>query len=146
IRNGCEVEHFASVPPGRELQRDGRPVIGYFGAISEWFDIALVVALARARPGWRFVLVGSTFGCDTREARRLPNIEMKGEVPYAELPGWVHGFDVCIIPFVLNELTSCTNPVKVYEYLSAGKPVVATRLPELVAIADQVYLADGAAQ
>jgi GT2 family glycosyltransferase/glycosyltransferase involved in cell wall biosynthesis len=141
VRNGCEVDHFAHVPVELNIKRDGRPVVGYFGAISEWFDIALVVAAARARPDWRFVLVGSTFGCDTQEAKRVPNIEFIGEVPYSELPGWVHGFDVCIIPFILNDLTNCTNPVKVYEYLSAGKPVVATRMPELEVIADQVHLA-----
>ncbi|WP_395687269.1 glycosyltransferase [Caenimonas koreensis] len=144
VRNGTQVEHFATPPAELRLQPDGRPVIGYFGAISEWFDMGLVVDIARARPDWRFILVGSTFGCDVSQARRMPNIEFIGEVPYAELPGWVHAFDVCLIPFIINELTSCTNPVKVYEYLSAGKQVVATRMPELVAIADQVRLADDA--
>ncbi|MBI5275313.1 MAG: glycosyltransferase [Burkholderiales bacterium] len=144
VRNGTEVAHFATVPPALKVERDARPVVGYFGAISEWFDMKMVVAAAKQRPGWRFILVGSTFGCDVAEAGKLPNIEFTGEVPYAELPSWVHGFDVCVIPFVLNELTSCTNPVKVYEYLSAGKPVVATRMPELEAIADQVLLADDA--
>jgi GT2 family glycosyltransferase/glycosyltransferase involved in cell wall biosynthesis len=146
VRNAAEVAHFAAVPEKLALQGDGRPVIGYFGAISEWFDMPLVIAAARARPDWRFMLVGSTFGCDVAQAKRLPNIEFAGEVPYADLPGWVHAFDVCTIPFIINELTSCTNPVKVYEYLSAGKPVVATRMPELEAIADQVYLAEGAPQ
>jgi GT2 family glycosyltransferase/glycosyltransferase involved in cell wall biosynthesis/Skp family chaperone for outer membrane proteins len=146
IRNGCEVEHFAKAPATLKIQRDGWPVVGYFGAISEWFDMPLVLAMARERPQWRFVLVGSTFGCETREAKRLPNIELVGEVPYADLPAWVHGFDVCIIPFVINELTTCTNPVKVYEYLSAGKPVVATRLPEVEAIGDQVHLASTAGE
>ena len=144
VRNGTEVEHFAHVPGMLKLQRDGRPVIGYFGAISEWFDIGMVVHAARQRPQWRFVLVGSTFGCDLSQAKRLPNIELIGEVPYADLPGWVHAFDVCTIPFLLTELTLCTNPVKVYEYLSAGKPVLATRMPELEAIADQVLLASDA--
>ena len=142
VRNGTEVDHFATIPDVLKVRRDGRPVIGYFGAISEWFDMPLVVSAARERPGWRFILVGSTFGCDVTEAKRVPNIEFVGEVPYAELPQWVHGFDVCLIPFILNELTSCTNPVKVYEYLSAGKPVVATRMPELEAISEQVLLAD----
>jgi len=117
-------------------------VIGYFGAIAEWFDMPMLTAAARSHPEWRFVLVGSTFGCDVSEAKGLRNIEFAGEVPYGELPQWVHAFDVCMIPFQLNDLTMCTNPVKVYEYLSAGKPVVATRMPELEAIAEQVYLAD----
>jgi GT2 family glycosyltransferase/glycosyltransferase involved in cell wall biosynthesis len=146
VRNAAEVAHFAVVPDKLALERDDRPVIGYFGAISEWFDMPLVTAAARTHPDWRFMLVGSTFGCDTSQAKRLPNVEFIGEVPYADLPGWVHAFDVCTIPFIINELTSCTNPVKVYEYLSAGKPVVATRMPELEAIADQVYLADGIGQ
>ncbi|MHB1121604.1 MAG: glycosyltransferase [Ramlibacter sp.] len=146
VRNAAEVEHFAVPPDTLKLQPDGRPVIGYFGAVSDWFDMPMVVAAARSRPDWRFVLVGSTFGCDVSEAKRVPNIEFVGEVPYQDLPGWVHAFDVCTIPFLINELTSCTNPVKVYEYLSAGKPVVATRMPELEAISDQVYLASDAGE
>ncbi|MES2785088.1 MAG: glycosyltransferase [Pseudomonadota bacterium] len=144
VRNGTEVAHFANVPAELKVQRDERPVIGYFGAISEWFDIQLVIDLATIRPQWRFILVGSTYGCDVTQAQKVDNIEFVGEVPYSELPGWVHAFDVCLIPFLINELTSCTNPVKVYEYLSAGKPVVATRMPELEAIADQVQIADDA--
>ncbi|WP_082151364.1 glycosyltransferase [Caenimonas sp. SL110] len=144
VRNGTEVAHFANVPSELKIARDERPVVGYFGAISEWFDIQLVIDLAQSRPQWRFILVGSTFGCDISQAQKVDNIEFVGEVPYNELPGWVHAFDVCLIPFLINELTSCTNPVKVYEYLSAGKPVVATRMPELEAIADQVQIADDA--
>ena len=143
IRNGAEVQHFNARPTTLHLSCDERKVVGYFGAIAEWFDIHLVTAVARARPDWRFVLVGATTGCDVAIAKRLPNIEFIGEVAYADLPGWVHGFDVCMIPFILNELTACTNPVKVYEYLSAGKAVVATRLPELELIEDQLYLASG---
>ncbi|MES2634419.1 MAG: glycosyltransferase [Pseudomonadota bacterium] len=145
VRNGTEVAHFANVPAELKVARDERPVVGYFGAISEWFDIQLVIDLAQSRPQWRFILVGSTYGCDISQAEKVDNIEFIGEVPYSELPGWVHAFDVCLIPFLINELTSCTNPVKVYEYLSAGKPVVATRMPELEAIADQVQIADDAA-
>ena len=143
IRNGAEVDMFAKRPAVVQA-RDERPVIGYIGAISEWFDMDLVVACARANPQWQFVLVGSTFGCDVTDATTVPNIRFVGEVAYVELPGWLYSFDVCLIPFKLNELTACTNPVKVYEYLSAGKPVVATRMPELEAIADQVRLADDA--
>ncbi len=145
VRNGTEVAHFANAPAALKVANDGRPVIGYFGAISEWFDIQLVIDLALSRPHWRFILVGSTYGCDVTQAQKVDNIEFVGEVPYSELPEWVHAFDVCLIPFLINELTSCTNPVKVYEYLSAGKPVVATRMPELEAIADQVQIADDAA-
>lgn len=140
IRNGAEVAFFASKPE-RLMARGERPVIGYFGAISEWFDIGLVVSVAKALPDCDFVFVGSTFGCDVRAAEKLPNVRFLGEKPYAELPAFLHAFDVCLIPFLITELTRCTNPVKVYEYLAAGKPVVATPLPELEAIEAPVHIA-----
>src|SRR5690606_40978526 len=61
----------------------------------------------------------------------LDNIRLVGEVPYAQLPYWLHGFDVALLPFRVIDLTMATNPVKVYEYLAAGKPVVAVDLPEM---------------
>ena len=95
----------------------------------------------RPAPDWEFVLIGSTFGCDTSEARKFPNIKFLGEVEYDSLPGYLYAFDVCMIPFKITELTRCTNPVKIYEYLSAGKPVVATRLPELELLRDYCHIA-----
>jgi glycosyltransferase involved in cell wall biosynthesis len=69
------------------------------------------------------------------------NVRLTGEKPYAELPQWLAGFDVCLIPFRITELTLATNPVKAYEYLSAGKPVVSVGLPELQQFGDLVYRA-----
>lgn len=133
IRNACEVDHFSS--PGGEVRRlSERPVVGYFGAIAHWHDIALVVKAARAYPDWHFVLIGSTQGCDTAAAEAQPNIEFLHEIPYAQLPPYLYGFDVCIIPFQITDLILYTNPVKLYEYLVAGKPVVATAMPEVMAI------------
>lgn len=133
IRNACDVEHFSG--PGGDIQRlSDRPVVGYFGAIAHWYDIALLVKSARAWPDWQFVLIGSTYGCDTAEARTLPNVTFLNEMPYALLPRYLYGFDICIIPFLINELTLNTNPVKLYEYLVAGKPVVATAMPEVMAV------------
>jgi glycosyltransferase involved in cell wall biosynthesis len=91
-----------------------------------------VVKAARAYPDWDFVLIGSSHGCDISEAQRLPNVRFLGEMPYAVLPDYVHGFDVCIIPFLIFDLTIHTNPVKLYEYLAAGKPVVGTAMPEIM--------------
>jgi GT2 family glycosyltransferase len=140
IRNAGEVEFFRAGPP-RLHYRSDRPVVGYFGAIADWFDIELVTAAAQTYAGWDFVLVGSTYQCDTKRAERLANVHFIGEVPYADLPGYLHAFDVCLIPFKETELTRCTNPVKVYEYLAAGKPVVATALPEVQLIAEQLHVA-----
>ncbi|WP_066297085.1 glycosyltransferase [Bacillus sp. FJAT-29937] len=144
VRNAGEFEHFskisAEVP--LEIKDITGPIIGYYGAISEWFDIKLIEQLAKRNKNWTFVLVGNTFGCDVTDAEKLDNIIFTGEVPYKSLPSYLQRFDVCLIPFLVNNLTLATNPVKVYEYLAAGKPVVSTRLPELEYISEMVYLAD----
>src|SRR5262245_45339743 len=101
--------------------------------------------VARARPDCDVILVGSTFGADLEPLGGLKNVTLVGEVPYQKLPEYLYGFDVCVIPFKINELTLCTNPVKVYEYLSAGKPVVSVPLPELQVMGDVVRLAPDAA-
>ncbi|MEF2965954.1 glycosyltransferase [Paenibacillus sp. M1] len=137
LRNGADVEHFRS-PNGKsvpELAGIEGPIIGYFGAISEWFDIGLIHGLALRRPDWTFILIGNTFGCDISEVEGLDNVKLLGEKPYGELPEYLHRFDAALIPFKYNELTKATNPVKLYEYLAAGKPVIASPLPELAAVA-----------
>jgi len=130
IRNGVDLKYF-SRPPDAVWRPDGRPVIGYYGAIADWFDIDLIVWCARRHPKWNFVLIGASDGCDIAEAASLPNVTFLGEKPYGELTHYLYAFDVCLIPFKVVDLTRATNPVKVYEYLCAGKPVVATDLPEL---------------
>ncbi|MNG91367.1 putative teichuronic acid biosynthesis glycosyltransferase TuaH [compost metagenome] len=139
IRNAAEVEFFGNQCTKVKYETT-RKVVGYYGAISEWFDIDLVITGAEAYPEWDFVLVGNTFGCDISRAKKIKNIKFIGEVPYKDLLGYLSVFDVCIIPFKLVELTLCTNPVKVYEYLAAGKPVVATAMPEIVLIENMVHV------
>jgi GT2 family glycosyltransferase/glycosyltransferase involved in cell wall biosynthesis len=120
------------------------PVVGYFGAIAEWFDVALVTAAARQRPEYSFVLIGGDFDVDISELRTLPNVQLLGQRPYETMPEYLYHFDVCIIPFKLNSITQATDPVKLYEYLSAGKPVVATHLHEVETYSEHVYLANDA--
>ncbi|MBV9171505.1 MAG: glycosyltransferase, partial [Chloroflexi bacterium] len=143
VPNATDFEHFrfgtgavpASMPVGN------RPVVGYYGAISDWFDTELVAELARARPDWQFVLIGHTVGANVEKLKGLPNVHFPGEQRYAELPAYLHAFDVCIIPFKKTALTDATNPVKLFEYLSAGKRVVATELDELKHYSEYVTLA-----
>ena len=130
IRNAADVEFFSKKPITSTIVKN-RPMVGYIGAISEWFDVELVAHAASNRPEWEFVLIGSSAGINATTLRKLANIKLLGELPYNALPDYVHSFDVCIIPFKLTSLVMHTNPVKIYEYLSAGKPVVATPLPEL---------------
>jgi len=134
IPNAVDFDHFNSHLDQQPQILNGllRPIIGYYGAISDWFDVGLVEYLARQCPEWSFVLIGSTYGADVRRINSLGNIHMLGEIPYKQLPEYLHCFDICMIPFELNPLTEATNPVKFYEYLSAGKPVVSVPLPELM--------------
>ena len=141
IRNATEFEHFNQAPAKVFSDPLGRRVIGYYGAIAHWFDVDLVRAIAEAFPQHLLLLVG----CDTTGAAQalagLGNVQFTGEVKYTELPYWLHGFDVCLLPFNIEPLTLATNPVKVYEYLSAGKPVVAVDLPEMAQFGDRVRVA-----
>ncbi len=141
IRNAGEYGHFAKVPDSIYRDPQGRRVIGYYGAIAEWFDLNLVESVARQHPDCSVLLIGA----DTVNARsrlaKLPNVTFTGEVPYIQLPHYLHGFDVCLLPFKVIPLTLATNPVKAYEYLSAGKPVVAVDLPEMAQFEGLVYAA-----
>lgn len=143
VKNGTEFEHFTN--PVRNGKLDylcERPIIGYYGAISDWFDMSIVAHCASQRPDWNFVLIGATFGADLQPVEGLGNVHFLGEKPYQDLPGYLAYFDVCTIPFKIIPLTMATNPVKFYEYISAGKPVVSVDLPELHAYRDDCYLAD----
>lgn len=139
LPNAADYAHFSQPLPADPLAGLGRPIIGYFGAIAEWFDVETVRAAAVSRPDWRFVLIGDTGGADVSRLRPLPNVHLLGEKPYAELPAYLRRFDVACIPFRFTPLTLATNPVKFYEYLSAGKPVVAAPLPELEPLQDYFY-------
>jgi GT2 family glycosyltransferase len=142
VPNAAHFQHFrfgSNVPPS-DIESLGHPIVGYYGAISDWFDTRLVGYLARARPQWEFVLVGSTAGAQLEPLRGLSNVHLLGEKPYRTLPGYLHAFDVCIIPFRRTPLTDATNPVKLFEYLSAGKRIIATELSELAYYRDYVDL------
>ncbi|MBH2008520.1 MAG: glycosyltransferase, partial [Xanthomonadaceae bacterium] len=143
IRNAGEYEHFAKVPESIYRDPQGRRIIGYYGAIAEWFDLDLVEAVAKQHPDCSMLLIGA----DTVNARarlaKLPNVTFTGEVPYSRLPHYLYGFDVCLLPFKVIPLTLATNPVKAYEYLGAGKPIVAVDLPEMAQFDGLMYAAAG---
>jgi glycosyltransferase involved in cell wall biosynthesis len=141
IRNAAEVEYFSKMPDKLAIDKT-KPVVGYFGAISEWFDIELVEFCALRNPDLDFVLIGRVDeNIDLRSLPSLPNVKFYGEQPYEVLTSYLYSFDVCIIPFKVVELIQATNPVKVYEYLSSGKPVVSADIPEVRAMSSYVYIA-----
>ncbi len=131
IRNAGEYDFFNTRPD--EVFRDARSrqVIGYYGAIAEWFDLDLIRGLAIALPEVLVLLVGNDTIGAAAALSDLPNVKFTGEVPYSRLPYYLHAFDVALLPFKVIPLTLATNPVKVYEYLAAGKPVVTVDLPEM---------------
>ena len=141
IRNAADYELFSQVPESTYCDPKGRRIIGYYGAIAEWFDIDLVEAVAKRHPECSIVLIGA----DTVNAKsrlgRMPNVSFIGEVPYSKLPYYLHSFNVCLLPFKVLPITLATNPVKTYEYLSAGKPVVTVDLPEMGQFGELVHVA-----
>ena len=139
-RNGVDFEFYNQPHPSASDLRVSKPVIGYFGAIADWMDLELVRSAALARPQYSFVMVGQVFRNDISRID-LPNVHLLGSKPYAEIPSYLEHFDVCVIPFVLNEVTKATDPVKLYEYLARGKPVVATAMAELAECGDLIYIA-----
>jgi GT2 family glycosyltransferase/glycosyltransferase involved in cell wall biosynthesis len=144
IRNAGDYQHFSREVPRSQspLSHLPQPVIGYYGALAEWFDVeALELALQR-HPDWSFVLIGHVHEEKITRLAEFKNLHLLGEKPYGELPELVAGFDVCTIPFRRNVLTEATNPVKIYEYFATGKPVVARHLPELESLSELIYLYD----
>ncbi|MFA9478284.1 glycosyltransferase [Phycisphaerales bacterium AB-hyl4] len=154
VPNVSEVERFESsdapVPP--ELAELPRPRVGYVGNIAGYkVDIKLLATLARDRPDVSLVLIGGVGGGDpttnVRPLRRLPNVHLLGARSHDELPAYVHGLDVCLIPFRRSSVTDCSLPLKTFEYLAAGKPVVSTPIAALTSepLDDVLTYADSAA-
>lgn len=139
VRNGTEYEFFHTA---NVSTTNDRPIIGYYGAIAEWFNLDIILHLAEQRPNYEIVLIGDYSYSDVDRLRQFSNIKLLGEMNYLNLPEWLAKFDVCLIPFdASTDLIKATNPVKFYEYLSAGKKIVATEIPELEPYKDQfVYL------
>ncbi|MET3108700.1 GT2 family glycosyltransferase/glycosyltransferase involved in cell wall biosynthesis [Oxalobacteraceae bacterium GrIS 2.11] len=144
IRNACDFGHFSIRPSEIYSDSQGRKIIGYYGAIAEWFDLDIVAKVAGTNPDKLVLLVGDDTVNAKAKLSRFSNIDFVGEVPYQNLPFYLYAFDVCILPFKVIPLTLATNPVKVYEYLAAGKPVVSIDLPEIAQFGHTVQCAKSA--
>ncbi len=143
IRNAVDYKFFREhCSPNSLLDDMARPIIGYYGALAEWVDFELLSFLAEARPNWNFVLIGDVFVNDIAGLDKMQNVFMLGRWPYADMPRFLYHFDVCLIPFKLNNVTHAVDPVKFYEFVSAGKPIVSVPLKELKIYDDYIYFAD----
>lgn len=140
VPNAVDFERFeqarlARRPPPADIARLPPPVIGYAGHISARLDLPLLAAIARRHPDWSLALVGSVWGkgCEAELdiLRGLPNVHFLGAKPADQLPEYIHAFDAGLIPYRPGEEARNINPIKLYEYLAAGKPVVSLDLPAL---------------
>jgi len=109
-----------------------RPRLGFYGVIDERFDTALIDEVARMRPNWSFVMVGPVVKISHDELPRRHNIHYLGAKTYAQLPAYLSGWDVALMPFAMNESTQFISPTKTPEYLAGGKPVVSTPIRDVV--------------
>lgn len=141
LPNGVELAAFSETAMVR--RESGAPAIGYVGALGPWFDVEAVAEAANALPGWRFRLAGRVEDAEVAALAGLPNLETVGEIPFADVPEFLSGLDVALVPFRDLPLTRAVDPVKLYEALAMGLPVVARRLPETERWAEPlVYLYD----
>jgi UDP-galactopyranose mutase len=109
-----------------------RPRLGFYGVIDERFDTELLAKAAEMRPDWSFVMVGPVVKIAEEDLPRRPNIHYLGPKTYAELPHYLSGWDVALMPFAMNESTQFISPTKTPEYLAGGKPVVSTPIKDVV--------------
>ncbi|HEY0061888.1 MAG TPA: NAD(P)-binding protein [Telluria sp.] len=133
--SSVDVKHFARAQvggSGHPLQQAlRRPRLGYYGVIDERFDAALIGAVAAAHPEWEIALVGPVVKIDPASLPQHPNIHYLGQQAYADLPAFLAGWDVCLLPFALNDATRFISPTKVLEYMAAGLPIVSTAIADV---------------
>jgi glycosyltransferase involved in cell wall biosynthesis len=110
------------------------PRLGFFGVIDERIDAGLVARLAEAHPDWQLVMAGPVVGIDPATLPRRPNLHWPGLQPYARLPHLLAGWDVALLPYVLNATTRRLCPAQTLEYMAGEKPVVSTAVPDVVAL------------
>ncbi|TAE52350.1 MAG: glycosyltransferase family 1 protein [Oscillatoriales cyanobacterium] len=134
--SSIEKEHFATARNLSEEPTDQKdiphPRLGFFGVIDERMDIELLRGIAEAKPDWHLVIIGPVVKIDPATLPTHPNIHYLGGKSYQELPAYLGGWDIAMLPFAINESTKFISPTKTPEYLAAGKPVISTAIRDVV--------------
>jgi glycosyltransferase involved in cell wall biosynthesis len=131
--SSVDATHFRKTSQDHPLQAAlPRPRLGYCGVIDERINLPLIDAIAKARPRWQIVMVGPTAKIDARDLSRRANIHWLGQQSYDDLPALISGWDVCLLPFALNEATRYISPTKTLEYMACGRPCVSTSIRDVV--------------
>jgi len=137
--NGVDYDHFTKLEKDYNFSKEykrildsKKPIIGYYGALASWFDYDLIKYIAENKSDANIVLIGAKYDTsfDKENLSKYKNIHYLGPVNYNDLPYYASKFNVCILPFKINDITKSTNPIKVFEYMALGKPVVSTDLNE----------------
>jgi glycosyltransferase involved in cell wall biosynthesis len=152
IPSGADVDHFArALDPATAthpaIGSIPHPIAGYVGNLNEKLNVPLLFTVAGRLPDWQFVFVGRAYPqkINLHPLRALPNVHLLGRFPFEEIPSLVKGMDVCLLPYVEGEAARYRSPLKLYEYLAAGRPVVSTDHPEVREFAAWVEVASGPA-
>jgi UDP-galactopyranose mutase len=134
--SSIDKEHFVQARNGLSEPEDQKtipgPRIGFYGVVDERFDVDLLDELSVLRPGWHFVIIGPVVKINEGELPKAPNIHYLGKREYADLPRYLSGWDVAMLPFAHNSATRFISPTKTPEYLAAGRPVVSTSIRDVV--------------
>lgn len=134
--SSVDRDHFARArtaqPDPDDQARLPRPRLGFYGVIDERFDTELLAQVAEMRPDWSFVMVGPVVKISDDDLPKAPNIHYLGPKTYAELPAYLAGWDVALMPFAMNDSTQFISPTKTPEYLAGGRPVVSTPVRDVI--------------
>jgi glycosyltransferase involved in cell wall biosynthesis len=148
VRNAADGELFSialrdDLPAPGDIRKIAHPILGFSGSLEAKSDLNLLRRIALENPSWNLVFIGLTENVpDIEKIRSLPNTHFLGLKPVRELPMYFRQFDVCLVPFRKSPELESISPLKIFEYLSAGRPVVATRYQEISELDDVVYLSD----
>ena len=145
LPNGLDLPRFShqmQMPPGWTTLR--RPILGYFGDMRDKiFDITMVANMAKFHPEWSIVLVGPITKTLRVKIDEAP-VRLIGSVSYDEAPAYIRAFDVALNPLLQSSLTRAMNPLRIYEYLACGLPIISTPIPDLDIFGDLVIQVSGA--
>lgn len=137
--NGVDYEHYQHIDKTfefdeefKKILKENKPIIGYYGAFASWFDYEMIRELAAKRPEYNIVLIGTKYDetLEKSNIEELENVYFLGTREYKILKNYANKFDVCTVPFVINDITKATSPLKIFEYMALGKPIVTTAMDE----------------
>ena len=137
--NGVDYEHYQNIDKNFEFDKqfkqileEKKPIIGYYGAFASWFDYNMIRELAINRPQYNIVLIGSKYDETFEKSgiEKISNIHFLGSKDYKILKNYASKFDVCTVPFLVNDITKATSPLKIFEYMALEKPIVTTAMDE----------------